>query len=172
MHSVLARRQENMGWQARRLRACREDQQAMECKMTKGDAEMIFDRTESHEPENVAVLAGEAGEGDDGRVFQQSQIFFSAMSRVDKDTARRVVVGQMLNEIDAKPGANLNDTWRNAVLALASLRSSTLDGVEAKVSVMREYLDVMGCCQLVRLLFASIGEDVSSLKKEGGIVSG
>lgn len=101
--------------------------------------------------------AQETGECDDCRLLAECGLFFQVMEQMQKGSA----AGDA-DQSEAEGEPSLGERWVRLVWAISDVEATTVEGLQVKLRVAKEFLDNLGE-DPADLLFRSVFRDVESL---------
>lgn len=119
--------------------------------MTKGDAEMILDLTESDESETVAAFEGDVGEGDDGYLLRSCKDLIFLL-RTMQETCD--MLDQHADDIEFDRVVGLSDPkrlWTRVefrITEIAGAAANSVVGLKAKQCALKTVVELNDYCRL------------------------
>lgn len=112
---------------------------------------------ECEQPDISAVLI--ETRNDDSELLNECATLCNVMFWLNKGCEEREVGDLYPDRIDEVPAS-----WAKAVVAVADAPAQTIAGFDAKLNMLKKYVEFVDCCDLTRSLVRSLCEDFYQLK--------
>jgi len=110
------------------------------------------------EVEGVSFGGESFGDPSDFALLRECGAFFKVLSSLNE-----AAIAGLGEQVEDEDDASLSERWPRVVIAIAKARAATIEGLERKIAVVKEFLDSVAGEELAGGLLRSVCEDVESL---------